>query len=251
MHIPSLPRDPEFVKPPKPLGFKAYGSTPHIIGSRLGPGDYSLTPEHSDLFTGKRSRRGDRIIVTEKIDGSCVSVAKKDGSILALQRAGYAAATSPFALHHAFDRWVTERRDRFDAMLAEGERIVGEWLHTAMGTKYDIVDPDQLLVAFAIFGGRQRVCYDEFMERCDRDGLPRAHVMSDGKGIDAEEAMSILGADGFHGALDGIEGAVWVMETNGAFNAIAKYVKADKVDGKYIASITGEGDVVNYRGPAF
>jgi hypothetical protein len=251
MHIPSLPRAPDFVKPPKPLGFKAYGSTPHITGSRLGPGDYSLTPEHSDLFTGTRSRRGDRIVVTEKIDGSCVSVAKHEGSIIALQRAGYDAATSPFALHHAFHRWVYERRSWFDAMLAEGERIVGEWLHTAMGTRYHITDPDQLLIAFAIFGGRQRVGYDEFMERCDRAGLPRAHVLSDGKGIGSDEAMELLGNDGFHGALDGVEGAVWVMETDGAFNAIAKFVKADKVDGKFIAKITGDPDVINYQGPAF
>lgn len=251
MHIPSPPRDPDFVKPPKPLGFKAYGSTPHLVGSRLGPGDYSLTPEHSDLFTGKRKRRGDRLIVTEKIDGSCVSVAKVNGSILALQRAGYLAATSPFALHHAFHRWVEARRARFDAFLGEGERVVGEWLHTAMGTRYDIVDPDELLVAFSIFGGRDRIPFDEFRLRCDGDGLPRARVLSEGAGITPEEAMALLGENGFHGALDGVEGAVWVMETNGEFNGIAKYVKADKVDGKYIARITEGEDVVNYRGPAF
>ncbi|MDW9481147.1 hypothetical protein GOB57_21105 [Sinorhizobium meliloti] len=251
MHIPSTPRDPIFARPPKPLGFKAYGSTPHIIGSRLGPGDYSLTQEHSDLFTGKRKRRGDWFVVTEKIDGSCVSVAKVNGSVIALQRAGYPASTSPFALHHAFARWVEVRRSMFDAFLEEGERIVGEWLHTAMGTKFVITDPDQLLVAFAIFRGRERVCYEEFKSRCDRAGLPRAHVLSEGPGISAEGAMSLLGDSGFHGALDGVEGAVWVMETNGAFNGVAKFVKADKVDGKYMSGITGTKDVVNYRGLPF
>ncbi|MCS4088906.1 RNA ligase family protein [Rhizobium sp. BK176] len=254
MHVPSPIREPGFVKPPKPLGNKAYGSTPHLIGSRLGPGDYSLTQEHSDLFTGKRRRKGDHFIVTEKIDGSCVSVAKLDGNIIALQRAGYLAATSPFALHHAFDRWVAARRDYFDAFLGEGERVVGEWLHTAMGTRYDIVDPDQLFVSFALFHDRfstDRAIYDEFRSRTDAAGLPRAALISEGPAIGIEEVLEKLGERGFHGAVDGIEGAVWIMETNGEFNGVAKYVKADKVDGKYISNITQAGDVVNYRGPSF
>ncbi|MBY3155458.1 hypothetical protein HFO56_24330 [Rhizobium laguerreae] len=256
MHVPSPPRGPDFVKPPKPLGNKAYGSTPHLVGSRLGPGDYSLTQEHSDLFTGNRKRRNrsDRIIVTEKIDGSCVAVAKLDGDVVALQRAGYLAATSPFALHHAFDRWVAARRDYFDAFLGEDERVVGEWLHTAMGTRYDIVDPDRLFISFAIFHDRystDRAIYDEFRTRTDSAGLPRAGLISEGPGIGIEEVMEKLGERGLHDAIDGVEGAVWIMETDGAFNGVAKFVKADKVDGKYISGVTGGADIVNYRGPAF
>ena len=252
MHIPSAPS--LFVagpKPEKPLGFKAYGSTPHLFGSRLGPGDYSLTEKQSELFTGGRSRRGDRFIVTEKIDGSCVSVARVDGRIVALQRAGYPAATSPFALHHAFDRWVNARAAKFAAVLDDGERIVGEWLHTAMGTRFEIADPDQLLVGFALFGGKQRQPYDEFASRCSVAGLPRARVLSDGPGIGIPEAMALLGESGHHGAMDDPEGAVWVMETDGAFNNIAKFVRSDKVDGKYMSGFTGKGEVVNYVGPAF
>jgi hypothetical protein len=249
-----IPPVPGFIKPPKPLGFKAYGSTPHLIGSRLGPGDYSLTPEHSALFTGNRKRRSDWITVTEKLDGSCVAVAKAEGSILALQRAGYAAATSPYALHHAFDRWVGARRDLFDELLSDGERIVGEWLHTAMGTRYDIVDPELLFISFAIFRDRERIVYDDFRARTEAAGIPRAALISEGPGIGTDEVMGILGARGFHDAIDGVEGAVWSMETNGKSNGIAKFVKADKVDGKYMATIEGDVvgiDVVNYRGPAF
>lgn len=240
-----------FPKPPKLLGFKAYGSTPHLVESRLGPGDHSLPVEQSDLFTGKRHRRVDRFIVTEKVDGSCVAIAKLDGNILALQRAGYLANTSPYALHHAFARWVEARRGQFDAILEEGERIVGEWMHTAMGTLYEIVDPDMLFIAFALFREQQRASYDEFAWRCDSNGLLRAHVISDGPGIKIDEVMKLLGEKGFHGALDGVEGAVWVQETDGAFNSIAKFVKADKIDGKYMSGVTGREDVINYRGPEF
>lgn len=256
MHIENPPAPEGGVKPPKPLGFKAYGSTPHLIGSRLGPGDYSLKREQSELFTGSRKRLGgrpkkDRIIVTEKVDGSCVSVAKASGDILALQRAGYLAATSPYALHHAFDRWVSARSTLFREMLSDGERIVGEWMHTAMGTRYEIEDPEKLLIGFALFDGTRRLPYDAFVERCEKHGIQMAHLIADGAGISAEEAMSLLGPHGFHGALDGVEGAVWVMETNGEFNAIAKFVKSDKIDGKYMSGITEEPDVINYVGPEF
>nr|WP_250807108.1 RNA ligase family protein [Neorhizobium tomejilense] len=246
-----------FEKPAKPLGFKAYGSTPHLVGSRVGPGDYSLTAEQSALFLGERHRMADRhrkmdrIIVTEKIDGSCVSVARQDGKILALQRAGYLAATSPYALHHTFDRWVSARASLFMDLLDDDERLVGEWLHTAMGTRFEIADPDDLLAGFAMFGGRRRLPYDEFAQRTGRLGLRRAHLLSDGDGISIDRALELLGESGHHGALDGAEGAVWVMETNGEFNAIAKFVKADKVDGKYMGGITGGGDVVNYVGLPF
>jgi hypothetical protein len=252
MHIERNETRPEgYVKPPKPLGHKAYGSTPHLIGSRLGPGDYSLTPEQSALFVGERRRKGDRFLVTEKIDGSCVSVARVEGRILALQRAGYLASTSPFPLHHAFDRWVRDREKLFSELLGDHERLVGEWLHTAMGTRFEISDPDDLLAGFAMFGGQKRLPYDEFAERTGKLDLRRAKLLSDGPGISIDRAMELVGENGHHGALDGAEGAVWVMETNGEFNSIAKFVRADKVDGKYMGGITGGADVVNYVGPAF
>jgi hypothetical protein len=123
-----------------------------------------------------------------------------------------------------------------------------------MGTRYDIVDPDKLFISFAIFHDRfstNRAIYDEFRSRTDGAGLPRAALISEGPAIGIEEVMEKLGERGFHEAIDGIEGAVWIMETNGEVNGVAKFVKADKVDGKYLSGVTGGEPVVNYRGPAF
>lgn len=61
----------------------------------------------------------------------------------------------------------------------------------------------------------------------------------------------MLGTNGFRDAKDGIEGAVWVLETHGEFNAIAKFVVPDKVDGKYLSGITNRSDVLNYKGSDF
>jgi hypothetical protein len=238
-------------KPRKPLGYKGYGSTPHLVGSRVGPADHTIPPSQSLQFTVAAPRKGDRFIVTEKVDGSCVTAAKAGGRILPVTRAGYLASDSPWRLHHFFGRWVAQRESFYSELLNEGERVAGEWLYTAMGTRYHIVDPARLFVAFAILRGQDRIPFDEFAERCDRLGQLRAHVLSDGPPLPIPRAMELLGENGFHGALDGVEGAVWVHERRGKFSAIAKYVRPEKVDGKYIGSVTGQGDVDNYFGPAF
>ncbi|MGL3608976.1 RNA ligase family protein [Rhizobium sp. G187] len=189
--------------------------------------------------------------MTEKVDGSCVAVARVGDEIHALNRAGYLALSSPYALHHAFHRWVKLREKLFLDMLLDGERIVGEWLHTATGTRYDIVDPDKLFISFSIMRVHDRIPYDNFSKRVDEIGLPRAHVLQDGGPLTIEAMLDLLGESGFHGALDGTEGAVWLHENANQFSAIAKYVKHTKIDGRYLSGNTGAGDILNYSGAAF
>ncbi|TBE87817.1 RNA ligase family protein [Rhizobium ruizarguesonis] len=238
-------------KPVKPLGIKGYGSTPHLTGSRVGPEDYSLSPEQSRLFTLGPARRGDRFIVTEKVDGSCVAVARVGDEIHALNRAGYPAWSSPYALHLAFDRWVQLRKDRFLDLLMDDERVVGEWVHTATGTRYHIVDPNDLFVSFSIMRMHDRIPYDDFAKRIDEAAFLRAHVLHDGGPLPIDTMLTLLGESGFHGALDGAEGAVWLHENESKFSAIAKYVKQTKTDGRYLSRNTGGDDVLNYHGVAF
>jgi hypothetical protein len=124
-------------------------------------------------------------------------------------------------------------------------------MHTAMGTRYHIEDPDDLFLSFALINGKTRQPYDEFVRRTGLAGIRRAALISDGPPVSIADTMAALGEAGFHGALDGVEGAVWVHENGGEFRGIAKFVKADKVDGRYISSVTGAGDLVNYFGPDF
>ena len=50
-----------------------------------------------------------------------------------------------------------------------------------------------------------------------------------------------------HGAIDGVEGAVWRVERKGVVDFLGKYVRPDKVDGKYLESVTGQGPVFNWQ----
>src|SRR5688572_29748116 len=93
-------------KPEKPLGQRAYGSIPHLPGSRRGPADKGLSDQQAKILTERGRDKHDIITVEEKLDGSCVSVAKLNGKILALIRAGYSASGSNYTQHHAFAVWV-------------------------------------------------------------------------------------------------------------------------------------------------
>ena len=94
----------------KPLGMKAYGSIPHLPESRLGPGDHSVNAGQARICLERTRDRHDVIIVQEKLDGSCTAVAKVDGVIIPLGRAGYPAWTSKYEMHRLFSDWVFSKR---------------------------------------------------------------------------------------------------------------------------------------------
>lgn len=221
----------------KPLKRKAYGSIPHLPGSRLGPADHCCHQGQSDICQIKARDKHDRIIVTEKLDGGNVAIAKVDGMVWALGRAGYPAITSKFVQHHYFEAWVNAGRAKWDAMLDDGEVLHGEWLAMAHGTRYDL--PHAPLVAFDLTRFGKRVPHDEMTDRCTVYGVTTAAVISDGPPIAIDNALAMLGEKGRHGALETVEGAVWRVERHGEFDFMAKYVRHDKQDGKYLPEVSG------------
>lgn len=227
----------------KPLGRKAYGSIAHLPGSRMGPGDHACHPGQAAIATEKVRDRHDRVWVQEKLDGSCVSVARVNGEIVPLSRAGYRAVTSPYFQHILWAEWVLDNIARFDALLSEGERVVGEWLAQAHGTRYDLTDREPF-VAFDIMREAERLTHDEFTTRMEADFfLPT--LLAD-RPTSIEDAMAALGLRGHYGALDPVEGVVWRVERKGRVDFLAKYVRPDKVDGCYLESVTGQDPVWNW-----
>lgn len=227
----------------KPLGCKSYGSIGHLPNSRLGAGDWHVHEGQARIACVKPRDRHDRIIVTEKLDGSNVGVAKVDGRIMALGRAGYTAMSSPYDQHRFFAHWVESETDRFAALLDEGERVCGEWLMLAHGTRYRILDPTRLFVAFDLMRGQKRAPWNDVVARCDAAGVETARMISDGPPISAGQAMRQL-VPAFEAA-DELEGAVWRVERKGTFDFMAKWVRPDKQDGKYLRGIGGDADLWN------
>jgi len=227
-------------RPEKPLGIRAYGSIPHLPGSRRGPADKGLSDQQSRILTEKARDKHDYIVVQEKLDGSCVSVANIKGSIVPLIRAGYNAHTSNYRQHRVFANWVDDNAFRFADLLKDGERCVGEWLWEAHGTIYDL--PHEPFVLFDIMVGHERATYDTLIDRCEDFVLPR--LLHYGDPISVEFILQTLEPSA-HGVIGEVEGAVWRCERKGVVDFLGKYVRPTKVDGKYLESITGEASVVN------
>ena len=215
----------------KPLGMKAYGSIPHLPGSRMGPGDHHIHPGQEKICLTK-ARPGDTIIVEEKLDGTCVAVAKINWEIVALTRSGYPALSSPYRQHHLFHEWVKEREHIFWVLLDEGKRFCGEWLAQAHGTRYDLKDLYSPFVIFDLMDGNKRATVAERNSKVGSFEIP--WLVSSGPPIPIGEAMEKLGEYGHHNAIEPVEGVVYRVENNGKVDFLAKYVRPDKVDGKYL-----------------
>ncbi len=237
----------------KPLGAKSYGHIAHLPGSRMGAGDHKCEAGQARIATSKPRDRHDHVIVQEKLDGSNVAVARLDGVLYPLTRAGYLADTSPYEQHWRFGHWVYANQGRFLAVLRDGERLVGEWLMQAHGTRYEL--RHEPFVAFDLMRGAARTPYDELIERIAPGEFTTPYVGHRGSPLGIEAAMKILDECGFHGACDAVEGAVWRVERDVLINPgkggerkrvvdfLVKYVRPDKQDGIYLPEISA-GEVV-------
>jgi len=239
----------------KPLNHKNYGSIPHLPNSRMGPADKSCHEGQARIATEEARDSNDEIIVQEKLDGSNVGIAKKEGRVIPLTRAGYRAETSPYEQHHEFANWVFRNSARFHEMIEEGERLVGEWLMQAHGTRYDL--SHEPFAAFDLMTGHNRMPYDELFARCESYDIVLPHVVHRGAPLSVAEVMNIIGESGFHGAVDPVEGAVWRVEREKAtgrkgekkrvVDFLVKYVRPDKEDGIYLPELSGGESVFNWK----
>lgn len=226
----------------KPLGQKAYGSIPHLSKSRLGDGDHHCEEGQERIATEKPRDKFDLIIVQEKLDGSNCSIAKVNGQILALSRAGYLAESSTFEQHHYFAKWVNKEKTRFDKLLKEGERIVGEWLLQAHSTRYNL--SHEPFVPFDLMKKHDRMNYHSFLLRVLPFGFTVPRLIHIGQPVGINWVLKQIETSG-HGAIDKVEGAVWRVEYKGKVDFLVKFVRPDKQDGIYLPEVSNNPPVWN------
>lgn len=218
--------------PKKVLTYKTYNKIGHLSKSRLGEGDHFVDAKTEKTATKELDDLLTLIIVQEKLDGSNVCVANVGGEIVAMGRSGYRCSESNQEQHRRFANWVQLKINHFQNLLMPGDRIVGEWLAQAHGTRYELEhDP---FVAFDLFKGEDRCTYHDFLLNVLPWGFitPQVYHIGGSCSISRIEKLSSK-IKSIHNAIDPIEGFIWRIETNGKFKNIVKYVRAQKEDGKY------------------
>lgn len=236
--------EPPTPRPEKPLGRKAYGTIGHLYGSNLGKGDRRI-PMGQDAICQVKRRPGDTIVIMEKLDGTNCAVAKVDGEIIPLIRAGYRAIDSPYVVHHMFHWWVKEQEAKGAfRRLPEGWRICGEWMPMAHGTLY--AWQGSLFVCFDVFNEKnQRLLWERKDDGLDAKTVieacwqrPAQTIPCQGRPMEAWDAYQSLLPCGFYNAIDPPEGLVYRVEREGKVDFLAKWVHGDFVPGKYLESVT-------------
>lgn len=214
---------------------KNYGSIGHLPNSRLGPGDHSLSESQASILTEKPRDFKDLIIVQEKLDGANVGVLKHEGYLIGLTRKGHRCIDSPMEQFQLFQEFIDKHKDKFH-FLREGERVVGEWIAMAHGTRY-LIENDFPFIAFDIIKDDIRETYLNFRLRIGTS-LPVAHLLHIGHPISIKQIVKMISVKngdtyGYHGSLEPVEGAVWRCEREGRVDFLGKYVQSFKEDGKY------------------
>jgi len=220
----------------KPLGKrKAYGSIPHFVGSKLGPGDHHCPEGQAKICMEKKRDKHDEIIVQEKVDGACCAVLKLDDAILPLNRAGYSVYTSDYIHHLLFGYWVECHYEMFMDILSNGERMVGEWLALVHTVEYDLQHPP--FVPFDLMVGSKRYHMDEFLSRLHGTPLTHPHIIHQGD-IFPKERIEEYKNVSFHGAknTDELEGLIFRVYRKEEFDFIAKFVNENFEPGKQFES---------------
>jgi len=222
---------------------KRYFRIPHLPGSRLGPSDRTVDPELAARCVGP-GREDDRVIVSEKLDGSCVAIVRTPDGVVAQGRDGDPCAESRNEGRRAFAAWVDARAAHLASALTPGEWLVCEWLVLAHGTRYALPHgPAVVIDGFASDGSRWLL--DEVHRRAAAARLPIATIVHDGSALELEAALALLGDFGRHGASEPAEGLVYRVERGTLVAGLAKYVRPGKLDGCYLADHTGGSHVWN------
>jgi len=220
-----------------------YPSIPHLPGSRAAS-DRVLQAAQARRFVDASYVSTDVVIVEEKLDGSCVVVAREGDAIVAYGREGGRAELSLNEGRRLFADWVEANAARFREVLIDGERIAGEWLALAHGIRYEL--PHEPFVVFDVFCKDQRASREEVRWRTKRAKLTMAGLVHEGGPISIEDAVKKLGR-GFSGAKEKPEGVVYRIERKGRVIDVAKWVRSDKVDGELLPENTGREAVWNWR----
>ena len=109
-----------------------YPRTPHIIGSRIQPGDEDLDA------VAREALRGVPVVIEEKLDGSNSGVSFDEHGSLILQSRGHILTGGPRERQfNLFKRWASHHVTTLQDILGHRYVMYGEWVYARHTIAYD------------------------------------------------------------------------------------------------------------------
>ena len=175
-----------------PFKILKYPRTPHLMGSRLQPGDEDLSQVP---FSGIAMKH---IVIEEKIDGANTAVSFDDDGTLLLQSRGHYLTGGYREKHYdLFKQWASAHALILREALGTRYIMYGEWVYAKHTVYYDAL-PNYFL-EFDILDRETGVFLDTRTRHGMLSGLPvvSVPVLGEGEFRGAEELLRLLGPSRF------------------------------------------------------
>jgi len=171
---------------------KKYPRTPHLMGSRLQPGDEDLSQIPFSEIQGRH------LVIEEKIDGANTAISFGENGELLLQSRGHYLTGGYRERHYnLMKQWVNVHRDNFYHVLGKQYIMYGEWMYAKHSIYYDAL-PDYFM-EFDIMDRETGKFLDTPSRRRLTSQMPVSSVLvlAEGKFQKIEEVLSYLGHSHF------------------------------------------------------
>lgn len=111
-----------------------YPRTPHLAGSRLGPGDEDLEQVPLKLLSGRP------VVIEEKLDGANCALSFSESGELRLQSRGHYLQGGPRERQfELFKAWANRHSSDFYQVIGHHHIVYGEWTYGKHTIFYDIL----------------------------------------------------------------------------------------------------------------
>lgn len=173
---------------------KKYPRTPHLVGSRLQPGDEDLSQIPFSQI------RGRHLVVEEKCDGANSAISfSPDGTLLLQSRGHYLTGGYRERHYNLMKQWANVHKDAFYRVLGSRYIMYGEWMYAKHTVFYDKLP--HYFLEFDIFDRDNGVFLDTHSRKKLLMDLPvvAVPILGEGEYHTREDILGLLGKSHYIG----------------------------------------------------
>ena len=174
------------------MDLKKYPRTPHLVGSRLQPGDEDLSQIPFSCIKGRH------LVVEEKVDGANTAISFSEAGELLLQSRGHYLTGGYRERHYnLLKQWANIHQDALFDVLGTRYIMYGEWLYAKHTVYYDRLP--HYFLEFDIFDRQEQIFLSTQRRHEMLKALPvvSVPVLKEGVFQSPEEVISLLGKSNY------------------------------------------------------